>query len=343
VKKLLFKNGWVPTEYNSKRDIEGNFIKTSPKLTEDSYDSINGSLGKKIAKHNTYAHRLTTLQNQKHADKGWLANIRDDDRLECVPFTLGTATGRMSHKNLVNVPGAKSVFGKEMREVFVASPGKILVGCDLSGAQARLLADAMGDASYSKTVIEGESEDGTDVHSVNMRAAGLKNRDQAKTFFYGFLFGAGDAKIGQITNGGAQEGRKLKNQFLRNLPALKNLQNKLKLEYEKTGNKTISLQDGRHIQVNSQHKLLNYKLQGNEAILAKEWAIISDRLIKKNNIDCKLLAVMHDEQNFECSVEDAPRLAKLLEATATMAGKKLGFDILIEGDSKIGKNWYEIH
>ena len=343
VKKLLFKNGWKPTEWNIKREADGSYTRTSAKLTEDSYESIKGDLGQDIALHATYQHRLNTLQNQKKADKGWLGSRRSDGRLECIPFTLGTSTGRMSHKNLVNVPGAKATFGKEMREVFIASQGKVLVGSDLSSAQLRLLAAAMGDDNYSDTVITGKADDGTDVHSVNMRAAGLKSRDQAKTFIYGFLFGAGDAKIGSITGGKAKDGKVLKNKFLKTFPALSRLQTKLRLDFERSGKKYIIAQDGRRIQVDSEHKLLNYLLQGNEAILAKEWSILSAKLIKKNNIDCKLLAIMHDEQNFECSEEDAPKLAAILEKAATMAGEKLGFNCRMDSTSKIGNSWYDIH
>ena len=343
VKKLLFKNGWKPTEWNQKRLENGRYEKTSPKLTEDSYASIKGSLGQDIAKHATYQHRLNTLKNQKRDDKGWLGVMREDKRLECIPFVLGTATGRMSHMNLVNVPGAGATFGKEMRELFIAPKGKVLVGCDLASAQLRLLAAAMGDSSYSKTVILGKEAEGTDVHSVNMKAAGLKSRSQAKTFIYGFLFGAGDSKIGSIIGGKAKEGKLLKKRFLKQFPALSRLQNKLRLDFEKSGMRSIVAQDGRKIQVGSEHKLLNYLLQGNEAILAKEWAIITDSLIEKNNIDCKLLAIVHDEQNFECSKEDADKLAVILEKAATMAGEKLGFKCPMNGTSKIGRTWYDIH
>ena len=343
VKKLLFKNGWKPTEWNTKRTAEGRMIRTSAKLTEDSYGSIKGTLGKDIALHATYQHRLNTLQNQKEEKKGWLGSRRKDGRIECVPFTLGTATGRMSHKNLVNVPGAKATFGKEMREIFIAPRDRVLVGCDLASAQLRLLAAAMGDKTYSETVITGKEAKGTDVHTVNQKAAGLRTRAQAKTFIYAFLFGAGDTKIGSIVGGKAKDGKELKAKFLKSFPALSKLQSKLRLDFEKSGGKAITAQDGRKIQVDSPHKLLNYLLQGNEAILAKEWANISAKLIEKNNINCKLLAIMHDEQNFECSVEDAPKLATVLEKAATMAGEQLGFNCRMDGTSKIGETWYDIH
>ena len=343
VKKLLFKNGWKPTEWNTKRTEDGSLVRTSAKLTEDSYNSIEGDLGQDIALHAVYQHRRNTLQNQKNKDRGWLGVCRDDGRLECVPFTLGTATGRMSHRNLVNVPGAKAVFGKEMRSLFIAPEDKVLVGCDLASAQLRLLASAMGDPSYVETVITGKEEDGTDVHTVNQKAAGLKDRSQAKTFIYGFLFGASVSKLGTIVGGKAKEGTVLKTKFLKTFPLLKKLQNRLVDEFYMSGKKFITAQDGRKIQVDSEHKLLNYLLQGTEAILAKEWAIVSDGLIKKNNINCKLLAIMHDEQNFECNRGDADKLAKILEESATIAGQRLGFDCTMNGNSKIGETWYDIH
>jgi len=343
VKKLLFKNGWKPTEWNTKRTEDGSVIRTSAKLTEDSYASIKGDLGQDIALHAIYQHRRNTLQNQKNKTKGWLGVCRDDDRLECVPFTLGTATGRMSHRNLVNVPGAKAVFGKEMRSLFIAPKGKVLVGCDLASAQLRLLASAMEDPDYVGIVTTGREEDGTDVHTVNQKAVGLKNRSQAKTFIYGFLFGASATKLGSIIGGKSKEGAVLKAKFLKRFPLLKELQNRLISEFTRSGSKFIIAQDGRKIQVDSEHKLLNYLLQGNEAILAKEWAIVSDSLIRKNNIDCKLLAIMHDEQNFECSKDDANKLAKILERSATIAGERLGFKCPMNGNSKIGETWYDIH
>jgi len=70
---------------------------------------------------------------------------------------------------------------------------------------------------------------------------------------------------------------------------------------------------------------------------------ISDRRIKEEGIDCKLLTVMHDEQNFECNPSQAKKLAIILEEAATEAGELLEFKCRMDGSSKIGNNWYEIH
>ena len=137
--------------------------------------------------------------------------------------------------------------------------------------------------------------------------------------------------------------KELKAKFLRGLPALGSLKDKLENQFDRSGNKFIIAQDGRKILVNSKHKVLNYLLQGNEAILTKNWMVLSDKRIKEEEIDCKLLTVMHDEQNFECNPLHAEKLAIILEESATKAGELLGFKCRMDGSSKIGENWLDIH
>ena len=58
---------------------------------------------------------------------------------------------------------------------------------------------------------------------MNQTAAGLPSRDQAKTFIYAFLYGAGDQKIGDIVQGTRADGKKLKREFLMKTPAIARL------------------------------------------------------------------------------------------------------------------------
>jgi len=341
IKDFLLKQGWKPTTWNSKVE-DGKVIRTSPKLTEDSFGSIEGDIGKDLALHMVYSHRRNSLKSVK-GKTGWLNTVRPDNRLECIPMTLGAATGRMRHRNLVNVPSVNAVFGKELRRLFIAPPDKVLVGCDLASAQLRLLAAAMGDPEYNKVVVEGKESNNTDIHSVNARIAGIANRNLAKKFIYGFLFGAGDQKTAHDLNISTSEAKDIKAMFLRGLPALGNLKDKLENQFSRSRNRHIIAQDGRKILVNSKHKVLNYLLQGNEAILTKNWMVLSDKHIKEEKIDCKLLTVMHDEQNFECNPLHAEKLAIILEKSATEAGELLGFKCRMDGSSKIGKNWLDIH
>jgi DNA polymerase I-like protein with 3'-5' exonuclease and polymerase domains len=157
--------------------------------------------------------------------ESWIEAQKDDGRIYGYVNSCGAVTGRMSHSgpNLAQVP-SRSDIGKECRECFTVRPGYDLVGMDASGLELRMLAHYMKDEAYTKAVVSGSSEDGTDAHTLNMKAAGLKDRDTAKTFIYAFLYGAGDALVAQIAGlKSAAEGRALKQRFLKRTPALKKL------------------------------------------------------------------------------------------------------------------------
>src|SRR5690606_15617618 len=110
-------------------------------------------------------------------------------------------------------------------------------------------------------------EEGTDIHTINMKAAGLDSRDTAKTFFYAWLYGAGDEKIGQIIGKDAKAGRKLREKFLQQIPALA----KLKGAVERTVRERGYLKglDGRQLRIRSSHAALNTLLQSAGALVMK--------------------------------------------------------------------------
>ena len=388
IKEYLLTLGWQPTQWTYKRDRlkkilrddRNQPIKNSPKITEDSYDSIPGEFGQNFGRWATLIHRRNTLANQKDNTKGWLNIMDSRGRVACEPDTLGAATGRMTHKGLVNVPGIRSIFGKEMRQCFIAPEGKVLIGADAAGAQLRLLAGAMGDEDYLNTIVSGVEEDdkgnfiGSDVHTQNGIAAGLIRqtdvdwlrdhksdhpdynnkhdafvgaRGRSKNFIYGLLFGAGDAKMGVLVGGGAGEGKKMKTQFLSGFPKLRDLM--IKLEREFDDNKAtykegfIKGLDGRRVYVDSKHKLLNYLLQGAEAVYMKYVMVFADKLLRKNNVDTKLLVFMHDELNYEVSPDNVEKARKILSHAFAKVGETLPIGCEMASDPKVGKNWYEIH
>ena len=388
IKEYLLTLGWKPTQWTFKRDRMKKIlrddrnqpIKNSPKITEDSYETIPGEFGENFGRWATLIHRRNTLANPKDNTKGWLNIMDSRGRVSCDPDTLGAATGRMTHKGLVNVPGTRAVFGKEMRQCFIAPEGRVLIGADAAGAQLRLLAGAMKDEDYLKTIVEGVEDDeqgnfvGSDVHTQNGIAAGLIRqadvdwlrdhksdhpdfnrvhdrfigaRGAAKNFIYGLLFGAGDAKMGILVNGGAKEGKRLKDQFLAGFPKLRELM--IELEEEFDNNKEIHKEgfikglDGRRVYVDSKHKLLNYLLQGAEAVYMKYVMVCADKLLRKNNVDTKLLVFMHDELNYEVSPDNVEKARKILSHTFAKVGDSLPIGCKMASDPKVGKNWYEIH
>lgn len=389
VKDHLLRLGWQPTQWTFKtdrtkkilRDDQGKPLKNSPKLTEDSFDSIPGEFGENFKRWATLVHRRNTLANPTDDQKGWRNIMRPDGRVACDADTLGAATGRMTHKGLVNVPGVRSVFGKEMRQCFIASDGKTLIGADAAGAQLRLLAGAMRDEEYLETIVSGQEEDeqtgkflGTDVHTQNGLAAGLIDPDdveflrthdkddpkyaevhdrfvgcrgKAKNFIYGLLFGAGDAKLGILVNGGSKEGKEIRDKFLVGFPKLKALIDRLDEEFESNKAKYkegfIAGLDGRRVYIDSKHKLLNYLLQGAEAIYMKYVMVYADKLLRKNRVDAKILVFMHDELNYEVTPNDVQKAKKILSHSFEKIGDTLPIGCKMASDPKIGKDWYEIH
>ena len=187
--------------------------------------------------------------------------------------------------------------------------GNVLVGADASGLELRMLAHYMKDENYVKTVTEGSSKDGTDVHTVNQKAAGLETRDQAKTFIYAFLYGAGDAKIGYIIGGNARDGERLKNRFLKGTPALQRLRDTV-ASYASKG--YVPGLDGRKIWVRSEHAALNSLLQGAGAIVMKKALVIFYDKTKANKWPVKLVANVHDEFQLEVSKEYATIVGEAL-------------------------------
>jgi DNA polymerase I-like protein with 3'-5' exonuclease and polymerase domains len=203
-----------------------------------------------------------------------------------------------------------------------------------------MLAHYMKDEDYVKTVTEGSSKDGTDVHTVNQKAAGLQTRDQAKTFIYAFLYGAGPAKIGSIVGGSSAAGQKLITAFLKGTPSLHRLRDKVST-YASKG--YVPGLDGRKIWVRSEHAALNSLLQGAGAIVMKKALVIFDGIIRENKWDVKLVANVHDEIQFECSSDVAAEAGKACVQSIIMAGIAYKLRCPLDGEYKIGRNWSETH
>lgn len=348
-KEFLLDLGWEPKEWNTNDDGE----RTSPKLSKDDpFEGINGSLGRLVAKR-------VQCRQRKSIIEGLLEIVRSDGAIASSVANLAE-TGRATHRGIVNVPGAKSFYGKQMRQTFVARAGKLLVGTDSDSCQLRMLAARMGDPAYTDAILNGKKENGTDLHSVNMRAAGLGSRDDAKTFFYGILFGAGDAKTGRIVKGSAERGRQLKEKFFAGLPALRDLIDSLTAEWRKNAKQRFNPKfnrmeyydgwvtglDGRPIFIASEHAILVYVLQSDEAIMmTKAYNLLWERLSAKYEFPRQFGVVCwyHDEYTIECDEDIAEDVKTISEQCIVDAAKFYNIACPHVGDGKIGKSWWDIH
>jgi hypothetical protein len=352
VKQFLLDTGWMPTEWNT----DSNGKRTTPKLSKDDpFEGINGKLGKLIVRRVQCKQRRGTLE-------GWAGLVREDGRIASQVAGIAT-TGRLRHKGIVNVPSPHSnaFFSKQMRKMFTSKEGFVIVGVDSKGNQVRQLAARMGDDEFTHAVLHGKKEDKTDIHNVNMQKTGVPSLNLAKNFFYGFLFGAGDAKIGKIVGGKAAEGKRLKETYLDGLPKLRALIDRITEEWRETATKVFNKRtnqmewrngyiiglDGRPIQVDSEHKLLVFYLQSDEAIqMAAAFVWFHTQMERRGwrfGIDYGTVIWMHDEYQIECRETDAQRVAAIACESIAWAGRFYNIACPHEGEAQIGENWFETH
>ena len=251
----------------------------------------------------------------------------------------GAATGRCTHAG----PNMAQV-SSEHRARSLWTPVNatdVVLGADLSGLELRMLAHYMAkwdDGAYADLILNG------DIHTANQKAAGLETRDQAKTFIYGFLYGAGDGKIGEIVGGSKAQGKRLKAQFLENLPALSKLIDTVKQEAENNRGAVV-LPDGRRVPVRSEHAALNTLLQGAGAIVSKYWMVVANSNLTKAygpNV-VKQMAYVHDELQFSCPKDIAEEAGQMVIDSAIEAGERLGILMPTSAEYQIGATWADTH
>lgn len=193
MKAMLFRLGWEPTQWNFKfmvcdpksgemvpadknPDIKGRRVKTktSPKVTEDSFDSLTEGIGPDLKMYLIYRSRASDL-------KRYLGGVREDHTIPSRLNNPGTPTARVTHSLVTNVAASDAVFGKEMRELFRARPGRVIVGEDRSQIEARLIAHAsiliLGHSKLADLIM------GRDFHQVMFEALDglVSSRKKAKT------------------------------------------------------------------------------------------------------------------------------------------------------------------
>jgi DNA polymerase I len=282
------------------------------------------------------------LQKRVAQIGSWLEEVKDTGRVHGSVITNGAVTGRMTHSspNMAQVPNKGSPYGEDCRELWIVDEGNVLVGADASGLELRMLAHYMKDDAYIKTVCEGSSKDGTDVHTQNQKAAGLATRDEAKTFIYAFLYGAGSEKIGKIVGGNARDGQKLIESFLSNTPALKTLRNNVS-KYASKG--FVPGLDGRKIWVRSEHSAVNSLLQGAGAIVMKQALVLLDQELRKKKVWYGFCVNVHDEWQIETKEKDGELVGKLAVQSIQKAGELLGLRCPVSGEFNIGKTWRDTH
>jgi DNA polymerase I-like protein with 3'-5' exonuclease and polymerase domains len=333
IAKYLQHFGWKPKEFTEK----GN-----PIVDEKVLKSVKIPEAQLIVDYLTITKRVAMV-------KSWVDAINErTGRVHGKVNPCGAVTGRMTHSNpnCAQVPATKygkdgkilwgfeGGYGADCRNLWTVPKGYKLVGCDASGLELRMLAHYMNDDKYTNEILNG------DIHSANQKSAGLQTRDQAKTFIYAFLYGAGDSKIGEVSGGGSGHGRALKKNFLDNTPALKQLREKVSQSSEKGW---VTGLDGRKLHIRSQHSALNTLLQSAGAVIMKKALILLDSYAKQYNIDYKFVLNVHDEFQCEVREDQADFFGDLAVGSIVQAGKSFKLNCPLDGEYKVGETWQQTH
>lgn len=163
-----------------------------------------------------------------------------------------------------------------------------------------------------------------------------------------FIYGAGDAKLGDIVEGGELEGAALRARFLRENPKLNQLITKAKRAARERGY-LLGL-DGRRIWLRRdergrvlEHKALNTLLQCAGAVVMKKSMTLLDQWAKQEGLVYKKVIDMHDEGQAEVWCPHSSRYAELAVNSVVEAGKHFELNVPLAAEAKIGRTWADTH
>ena len=309
-----------------------------PKVDETILNGIDLPEAKLLSEYLMLNKRLGQLATGKQA---WL-KLERKGKVHGRVNHMGAVTSRCTHSNpnMAQVPSTSAPYGRECRELFTVPDGYSLLGADASGLELRCLGHYMApfdSGAYSVEVVSG------DVHTANQEAAGLPTRANAKTFIYGFLYGAGDEKIGQIINKGAKAGKAIKKKFLDKVPALKKLRDAVNAKAE---DGFIRGLDGRIIPIRHPHAALNTLLQSAGAIICKRWYVQMEQDLRSagySEEDVAIVAFVHDEVQIQVrqGLEDA--IGNIVKQAMHKVEQYYKFKCPLDSEYSYGPNWADTH
>lgn len=338
--KVLFEDLGLPTGKKTKTGYS-----TDAKVLENLIDAH--PIVEKILSYRTYTKLLSTYVD------GLLAIInKDTGRIHSSFNQTITATGRISstEPNLQNIP-VRDAIGRNLRKVFIAKDGDILVDADYSQIELRVLADI----SNETVLIDGFNE-GIDIHTrtasevfeVPIDEVTKELRSAAKAVNFGIVYGISD--FGLSNNLGI--GRKKAGEYIKNyLDRFKNIEkymDDIVKQAEKDGYVTTFLNRRRYIpQINMKNFIqknlgkrlaMNTPVQGSAADIIKIAMVKVSKRLKKEKLKSKLILQIHDELIIEATMDEKEIVEKLLKEEMEHAYK---LKSSLKADVQSGKSWYD--
>ena len=298
-------------------------------------------------------YRELTKLKSTYAD-GLLKVIEPDGRIRTSFMMTVTDTGRLSSRepNLQNIPIRREL-GGQIRSMFVAAPGNVLVDADYSQIELRLLAHISGDENMIAAFLSGE-----DIHAVTasqvfgipLEQVTRLQRSHAKAVNFGIVYGISAWSLAQDIGVTQAEARAYMNAYLEKYHGVRDYQKRIVEQAREQG--YVSTLFGRRralpelknsnfaVRSFGERVALNMPIQGSAAdVIKRAMNAVQDRLDREEK-RARLILQVHDELIVECPEAEGERVkAVLTEEMQRVA--QLSVPLIV--DAKLGRTWAEAH
>ena len=331
----------------------------SGKKTKTGYSTSAEVLDKLRGQHpiieNILEYRQLTKLKSTYAD-GLGKVIAPDGRIHTSFQNTVTATGRLSstEPNLQNIP-VRTELGAQLRKMFVAPAGKVLVDADYSQIELRLLACMARD----RAMIDGFNH-GEDVHTITAsQVFGVPveevtplMRRSAKAVNFGIVYGISAFSLSQDIGVTVAQAKEYMEKYFRHYSGVKAYMDHVVEQARQDGYVTTLFGRRRWVpELRSsnfntrsfgERVALNAPIQGTAADIIKLAMIrVRDRL-RAEGLEGRLVLQVHDELIVECPESETERVCALVkEEMEAVAAQRLPVRLL--ADTAAGKTWAEAH
>jgi len=296
-------------------------------------------------------YRQLTKLLSTYAD-GLLKVIGPDGRIHTSFQMTVTATGRLSstEPNLQNIP-IRTELGAELRKMFVAESGKVLVDADYSQIELRLLAHISGDETMRDAFFSGE-----DIHAVTAsRVFGIPlsevtplQRSRAKAVNFGIVYGISAFSLSQDIGVFPSEAKAYIDAYLSKYHGVRDYMKNVVEEAKQSGYVTTlfgrrrplpELKAANHnTRAFGERAALNTPIQGTAADVIKLAMVNVARRLEEEHLESKLILQVHDELIVECPEAEAGRVKIIL--TEEMENV-VSYSVPLTVEAHTGKSWSE--
>lgn len=327
------------------------------KKTKTGWSTNADILEKLIGKHpiigDILEYRMLTKLKSTYAD-GLLKVISADGRIHTNFRMTVTATGRLSstEPNLQNIPVRREL-GAQIRRMFVAAPGCVLVDADYSQIELRLLAHISGDETMQKAFKSGE-----DIHAVTAsQVFGLPlsevtpaQRSSAKAVNFGIVYGISAFSLAQDIKVSPAEARAYIEAYMQKYHGVREYMDRVIAEAKERG--YVETLFGRRRPVPElkasnfntrsfgERVARNMPIQGTAADIIKLAMVNVRRRLRAEGLEARLILQVHDELIAECPEREAERVAALLEEEMERA---VTLSVPLTAEAHSGHSWAEAH